>query len=571
MHPNLDPAEPFDVIIAGGGASGCVLASRLSADPQRRVLLVEAGLDAAAPGAEDAEVRDAYPVAMSHPALRWWNVTAELGRYQGDTPVVRPFATGRGVGGGSNVNGMAADRGQPSDYDEWEELGAEGWNWENVLEFFKKAEHDLDYTGPNAAALHGGSGPMPVRRLSPRKWGPFAGVLARALARRGFAEIEDYMSDFREGFGPTPTNSLPSGRVSAAMAYLDRDVRARRNLTILSGTLVDRVEFDSARAIGVWLIPPGGSPTLIRAAEVIVSCGGVHSAAVLQRSGIGPAAHLAEKGVPIVSDRPGVGENLFNHPYVILTAYLPPKAQQAADNLWMCQHWLRYSSKVEGCKPNDMHIMPFNKTAWHAIGNRVAATAVTVLQPLSAGSVRLKARDPSTPPDIRFNMFDDPRDFERLVAGTRLALELLCEKDVAEMRREMFLPDPKVVASLARPNRKNALKAKIIAALLEIGPLRRHLMRKAIFDPHALLKDDGALRDFVRRCATIQLHECGTCRMGRTDDPLAVVDPSGRVIGVQGLRVVDASIFPTVPRGYTHYITLMVAEKLSEDIIRQAA
>jgi 5-(hydroxymethyl)furfural/furfural oxidase len=262
----------------------------------------------------------------------------------------------------------------------------------------------------------------------------------------------------------------------------------------------------------------------------------------------------------------GVGANLRNHPCVMLALYLSRHAVQPPDNPWFLQNWLRFSSHHPGCGRNDMHLMPFNKVAWHALGARVGATAITVLQSHSTGRVELASADPAALPKVRFNLLADSRDSERLVAGFRFTLQLLTDPRVATMRRELFLPNPRIVASLARRNRWNALKARAIALTLDHDPLRKIFIGSSSVDPHALLADDERLREFVRMHAHPQLHDCGTCRMGRADDADAVVDGAGRVHGVDALRVVDASIFPTVPRGYPHFIVLMAAEKIADAI-----
>ncbi|MFT4011807.1 MAG: GMC family oxidoreductase N-terminal domain-containing protein [Paracoccus sp. (in: a-proteobacteria)] len=557
----FDTAKTYDLIIAGAGAAGCALAGRLSEQAGRSVLLIEAGQDAARPGAEDAEIRDPFPMSMTNPAFRWSNVKARLFA-DTDHQSARPHATGRSVGGGSNVNGMAADRGLPEDYDIWEKMGAQGWGWNDVLPWFKKMETALDFTGPNAAPMRGNSGPMPVRRLPRGKWGAYAETFADAAERRGYGEIDDYMSDFREGFAGIPTNSLREGRVSAAMAYLTAEVRARPNLTIQSDALVERVIIEDGQARGVSL-RIGGKPCIARAREVVVSCGAIHSPSLLMRSGVGPAVGLRDHGIQVVRDLPGVGANLQNHPYLLFAVWLARNARQQPDNPWMMQNWLRYSSNHPGCGDRDMHLMPFNRTAWHALGERVGSMAVTLNQPFSTGSVTLAGADAALPPKISFNMLSDERDFERLVSGMRLSLELLNDPGMRGARRQLFLPNLALVARLSRPTRQNALRARAISAALDIAPLRALLLRKAAFSADRLLSDDAALREFVRQNAIIQLHDCGTCRMGQADDPEAVVDPQGRVHGIAGLRVVDASIFPILPRGLVHFITIMAAEKIA--------
>jgi 5-(hydroxymethyl)furfural/furfural oxidase len=292
----------------------------------------------------------------------------------------------------------------------------------------------------------------------------------------------------------------------------------------------------------------------------------VFSPAVLMRSGIGPARPLRALGIEVVRDLPGVGRNLQNHPVVMQVMHLPRAGMQRSEYRPVAQNHLRYSSKHEGCSEHDMLIIVFNKVAWHPLGERVAALLINVLKTYSKGAVELASPDCSVPPRIRFNLLSDPRDFERLVAGLRLAAELLADAEVASVRNEVFLPNGKIVAHLAERTPWNRLQAWVIARTFDIPSLRHRLLRKSTLDVAAFAQDDGALRQFVRLAAQAVYHVCGTCRMGRADDPEAVTDSNCRVFGVAGLRVVDASIFPTIPSGNTHLPVMMAAEKIADHI-----
>jgi 5-(hydroxymethyl)furfural/furfural oxidase len=551
----------FDVIIAGAGPAGCVLASRLSERSDKRILLIEAGPDIA-PGTEYAETLSPYP--MARPELCWPGLFAEMGSKSsfGDSP--RPYLQGYGVGGASNINGMGADRPQPGDLEEWRALGAEGWGWKDVLPYYKKLEHDLNFAG---SPDHGADGPMPVRRLPRMRWGKFSTAVGNAAQRRGLAALEDYNTDFREGVGAAPTNCLEDGRVSTSMAYLTAEVRRRANLTILPRARVGRLGFVGQRAEGVHVQTEDGAKYL-RGRQIIVSCGAIQSPALLMRSGIGPREHLEGLGIQVVRALPGVGENLQNHPYVVATVYLPPAALQPDDNPWMLQNWLRFSSNHPGCAANDMHIIPLNKCAWHELGRRVGAVAVSLFNAYSKGRIELSSTDPAIDPRIRFNMLSDTRDNERMVSGFRFVLELLTDPEVARLRRQLFLPSYRLVRGLAQRNSWNALKARIIAWILDLAPIRRALLAQATLDPEKLLADDAELRKFVSTHAQLQYHPCGTCRMGSPEDESTVVDSAARVLGVEALRVVDAAIFPTIIRGNTHFTVLMAAEKIA-DLVKE--
>jgi 5-(hydroxymethyl)furfural/furfural oxidase len=561
---DLTAKRDFDVIIVGAGASGCVLASRLSEVPDKRILLLEAGPDAP-PGHEHADILDPYPVSSGNPRFLWPGLVAEAGADLGDgSRVSAPYSQGFGVGGSSNVNGMFADRGIPSDYDEWRDLGAVGWGWADVLPYFKKLEHDADFAGP----LHGQDGPIPIRRLPRSEWAPFAKALATAFGRRGALTIDDSNGEFLDGLSAVPQNCLPDRRVSASMAYLTRKVRQRPNLTLLVDSMGLRLQVTSGCVRGVEVRTLAGPRTFV-AAEVILACGAVQSPALLLRSGIGPAEHLRSLGIPVIRDLRGVGHNLQNHSYVSLAMHLRSAGAQSVRQRTWLQNLLRYSSKLYGCAEHDMLLLPSNKGGWHPLGQRIAALAVMVSKAYSKGSVELVSADPDVAPNLRFNLFSDRRDFERLVLGLRMALEVLSDTDILKVRNEVFSATAKMGAQLARRSAWNWLQAWLIAAALRVGPLRRAALRSVILDVHSMAGDDEAIRGYVRENARVTYHACGTCRMGSADKSETVVDPNCRVLGIEGLRVVDASVFPSVTRACTHLPVLMVAEKIADRIKAQ--
>jgi 5-(hydroxymethyl)furfural/furfural oxidase len=522
--------------------------------------LIEAGKDMP-PGQEPAAILDPYPSGYGDPSFSWPGLKADLGNgLDADRrSTSRRFVQGRGVGGSSNIMGMMALRGSPADYDEWHELGARGWDWHGVLPHFRRLERDLDFSGP----LHGSDGPIPIRRNARSDWAPFARAMAEAAEARGYSYFPDYNGQFDDGVSSVPMNNLPDRRVSTSMAYLDATVRRRPNLRIVANTTVDKIVFKGTQATGVSVQSPSGTE-VFAGREVILSAGAIYSPAILLRSGIGAAAALRKLGIQPVLDRPGVGQNLFNHVVVQLATHLPRHAMQSS----LVKAWafsiLRFSSKVPGCPAGDMHIVPFNKSSWHPLGHRIGALSTGVRKPYSRGSVTLESANSLVSPIVRFNLLSDQRDLTRLVRGVAFACEILLDPRVAANRNDVFKPNLELVARLNRPGWKQWLESSLIAQVLDISPhLRRRLLGTSRIEPADLLRDEPALREFVLNAASPVHHVCGTCRMGAANDPMAVVDPEGRVIGATQLRVADASIMPNIVSANTHLPVVMIGEKVA--------
>jgi 5-(hydroxymethyl)furfural/furfural oxidase len=555
-------ADP-NVLIIGAGAAGCALAARLSADPTVRVRLLEAGPDLP-PGQEPAHIRDPFPGALGGSEFTWPGLTAEVfAARPGRAAVRRNFIQGQVVGGSSTINGMMAQRGLPADYDAWAARGADGWDWQGVLPYFKALESDLDFDGP----LHGSSGPIPIRREPREAWAPFARAVTQAMLARGHAWFDDFNGEFGDGVGPVPLNNRPEHRVSAAMGYLDAATRRRSNLQLQAETRVTRLLLEGRRVVGVEAVHQGRAARH-RARETIVCAGAVHTPALLLRSGISPADELRRLGIAVAADRPGVGRNLLNHVMIHVATHLPATAMQRPDAASWAYTVLRYSSGVEGCPAGDMQIFPINRTAWHALGSRIGAMGLCLYQPRSVGSVSLLDADPATPPDLRFRLLEDERDERRLADGLRRIFELLADDAVAPLHHEVFMPNKAFAGRLAARTAFNAVRTRAIERVLAAAPaVRRALLGASVVDPRALLDDPAALRAIVQAATAHVHHVCGTCRFGTAQDPLAVVDPQCRVHGVDGLRIGDTSVMPSSISANTHLAAMMIGEKLAATLL----
>lgn len=523
--------EQFDYIVVGGGASGCVMAARLSENPGNKVLLIESGR-------RDDDRYIKMPATFFKVIEKGRDIVAYVGepspRVNGRPSIV---IQGQVIGGGSSINAMLYIRGQARDYDGWAAAGNPGWAYADVLPVFKALENNMEL----ADAFHGTDGELHVSETGYHH--PLCRAFIRAAQEVGLPNNPDFNGASQEGVGFYQTTTHDGRRWSAAEAFL-RKAEGRPNLKIMTETRVARVMFEGTRAVGVAL---ENGTTIQATAEVILCAGAIETPRLLQLSGVGDAAHLQSFGIKVVADLPGVGQNYQDHlestvqgvtrdPISFLgqdkglqavkhlAQYLLFRSGLLTSNVVECGGFADVSNA--GMPDLQFHVLPF-MVGWadrEPVQEHGIAIGPCFLRPKSRGSVRLRSAKAQDPALFDAGAFSDEQDLDVLVRGVRKGIEILEAPALAKLIKRRALPQP------------------------------------------GIEKDPEALRDYVRQTAKTVFHPVGTAKMGADSDPMAVLDQQLRVRGTQGLRVADASAMPALVSGNTNAPTMMIAERAARFI-----
>ena len=530
--------DAFDYVIVGSGSAGSVLAARLSEDRRNRVLVLEHG-------GSDASPLIQMPAALSYPmnmARYDWGFATDPEPHLGGRRLATP--RGKVIGGSSSINGMVYVRGHACDYDGWEALGAAGWGYRHVVPYFRRLEN----AHGGQAGWRGTDGPLHVVRGAMEN--PLYRRFIAAGTEAGYPATDDYNGERQEGFGAMEMTVWRGRRWSAANAYLKPAI-GRANLELRSRAHVRRIVIRDGRAVGVEYAAGGAVHCVGARAEVVLAASAINSPKLLMLSGIGPAAELRRHGIAVVADRPGVGANLQDHLEIYLQVvcrrpvtlyrHWNPLAKALIGARWLLfKSGLGATNHFEACafirsRPGvrypdiQYHFLPlavrYDGTA--AAAGHGFQIHVGPMRSKSRGRVRLASTDPDAAPSILFNYMSHADDWRDFRACVRLSREILSQPALAAYAGEEIAPG-------------------------------------------SAIESDAAIDDYLREAVESAYHPCGTCRMGAGDDPDAVVDPECRVIGLDGLRVVDSSVFPRITNGNINAPTIMVAEKASDHILDRA-